>query len=72
MIQKNFQHEESSPYITVLNSDHERKLVIEAEKNRDLTAADLERNKRINKKFISINKNTAIKKNTNFQIFPIK
>jgi hypothetical protein len=36
-----FHYEEKNLYITVLDSDDERELVIEAEENRDITAADV-------------------------------
>jgi hypothetical protein len=45
MVKNDFQYEDRSLYITVLDSDDQRDIVIEAEENRDLTATDLARDK---------------------------
>ncbi len=39
----------------MLDSDDERDILIAAEENRDLTAADLARDNKINKKGVSVN-----------------
>jgi hypothetical protein len=52
VIKKSFPYEERSLYKTVLDSDNEKDLVIEAEGNRGLTTTDLAMDKIINKKCI--------------------
>ena len=53
MIRNDFQYEERSPYKSVLDSEDEREIVIAAEEDRDLTAAEIARDKKINPKEVS-------------------